>query len=63
VLTGHGVARQIVTVVKSLPFSWAHSVIKADGCYYDSMGEFSTDIYRARARIHPKVELKITYTS
>lgn len=31
------------------------------GRYYDSKGEFSTSIYRARAKIDPKVSFEIDY--
>ncbi len=62
VLSAQGIACQMVVVVKAGLGAWAHSVVEVAGRYYDSMGEFSTDIYRARARIHPKVELDIRYS-
>lgn len=40
---------------------WYHSVVKVGSTYYDSMGVFSEAIYRARARIHPKVTFLIGY--
>jgi hypothetical protein len=40
---------------------WAHAAVKVGNRYYDSMGEFSASIYRARAKVHPKVTLDITY--
>lgn len=61
VLSEQGITCQIVTAVKQGFGSWAHSIVEVDGCYYDSMGEFSTGIYRVRARIHPKVGLDIHY--
>jgi hypothetical protein len=51
----------MVTVVKTGLGSWAHAVVEVAGRYYDSMGEFSADLYRARARIHPKVTVSIDY--
>lgn len=41
---------------------WYHSVVSVYGKKFDSMGEFSAEIYRARAKIHPGVSIKITYT-
>jgi hypothetical protein len=41
--------------------TWYHCVVKVGRTYYDSMGEFSEAIYRARAKIHPKSTLTITY--
>jgi hypothetical protein len=61
VLTSQGVACQIVTAVKDRPCAWAHSVVEVAGRYYDSMGEFSTEIYRTRARIYPMVDVDIQY--
>lgn len=61
VLSAHGIPCQIVTAVKKWFGSWAHAVVEVDGHYYDSMGEFSTDIYRARAKVRPKVTLDIEY--
>jgi hypothetical protein len=40
---------------------WAHEVVEAAGRYYDSLGEFSANIYRARVKLHPTVTLDITY--
>lgn len=63
VLDAQGVPCRMVTAKPDDTFNaWAHSVVEVDGRYYDSMGEFSTDIYRVRARIHPKVTLGITFT-
>jgi hypothetical protein len=59
VLSAQGFACQMVVAVKDN--AWTHSVVEVAGCYYDSMGEFSTYIYRNRAKIHPKVELNISY--
>lgn len=61
VLSAHRIPCQIVAAVKKWFGSWAHAVVEVDGRYYDSMGEFSTDIYRARAKVHPKVTLDIEY--
>ena len=61
VLTEQGVACKMVTVTPRGLLPWAHAVVEVDGRYYDSMGEFSTDIYRARAKIHPTVGVRIEY--
>lgn len=41
---------------------WAHLLVEVDGKFYDSMGEFSTEIYRARAKIHPTVKIQLKFT-
>lgn len=61
VLTARGITCQLITAVKPGLGGWAHAVVKVAGRYYDSMGEFSTGIYRARAKIHPTVTLDIVY--
>lgn len=63
VLTTQRITCQMICAVKKSFGAWAHMVVEVDGRYYDSIGEFSTDIYRARAKIHPKVSLDITYQS
>lgn len=60
-LSARGITCKLVTAVKSGFGGWAHSLVEVAGRYYDSMGEFSTTIYRARAKIHPTVTLDITY--
>lgn len=52
---------KMITVVNRSFVSWAHSVVEVNGRYFDSMGEFSSDIYRARAKIHPTVNLKLSF--
>lgn len=42
--------------------NWAHLLVEVDGKSYDSMGEFSTEIYRARAKIHPSVTVDLKFT-
>lgn len=42
---------------------WAHSLVMCEGRYYDSMGEFSTQIYKNRMKIHLAVNIEITYTA
>lgn len=54
-------ACKMVTVVNRGVLPWAHSVVEVDGRYYDSLGEFSTPIYRVRAKIHPSVTLSLRY--
>lgn len=61
VLSAQGIQCEMVTVVPKGLGAWAHAVVAVDGRYYDSMGEFSADIYRARAKIHPKVRFEIDY--
>lgn len=61
VLSGNGIPCRVFSVVKSGGNSWAHAVVKIGGRYYDSLGEFSTSIYRNRAKIHPTVSTNITY--
>lgn len=60
-LSSRGIPCEMVTVVKNGLGSWAHAVVEVNERLYDSLGEFSTDIYRARAKIHPSVKLDITY--
>lgn len=60
-LTSQGQCCQLVTAVKHGINGWAHAIVQADGRYYDSMGEFSVEIYRKRARVHPTVQLHIEF--
>jgi hypothetical protein len=41
--------------------TWYHQVLEHDGRYYDSMGEFSTEVLGKRLKIHPKVEFELSY--
>ena len=52
---------KMVTAVKGGLGAWAHSIVEVDGRYYDSMGEFSVDIYRTRMKVHPTVKLDIQF--
>jgi hypothetical protein len=61
VLAFQGIDCQMATAEKQDLHGWAHSVVQVGQRYYDSMGEFSTDIYRARSKIHPKVTLDIRF--
>ena len=61
VLVAQGIQCQMACAVNKVGNGWAHSVVKVDGRYYDSMGEFSTVIYRTRAKIHPSVSVTIQY--
>ena len=61
VLSGQGMHCRMVTAMPTGLRPFAHAVVEVDGKYYDSMGEFSTSIYRTRAKIHPKVALDIEY--
>jgi hypothetical protein len=65
VLQERGIPCKLVTAAykaspESMP-SWYHEVLEHDGRLYDSMGEFSADIYRTRAKIHPKVSFVMEY--
>lgn len=61
VLWEHGIPCQMVTAMNRQGHAWAHAVVEVAGSYYDSLGEFSTAIYRGRAKIHPSVSLEIAY--
>lgn len=62
ILKSRGVpCRMFTAKPDSLLNVWYHSVVKVDEVYYDSMGEFSCEIYRARAKIHHKVSFDIGY--
>lgn len=61
VLSGQGIPCQMATVVPRGLGKWAHAVVEVAGRYYDSMGEFSAGIYRARAKIHPSVTFDFDY--
>ncbi|HRQ47925.1 MAG TPA: hypothetical protein PK725_13315 [Rhodocyclaceae bacterium] len=61
VLSAQGIQCEMVTVVPKGLEAWAHALVAVAGRYYDSMGEFSADIYRTRAKIHPKVRFELDY--
>lgn len=61
VLIGQGVACRMAVAHCRGTLGWSHSLVEVDGRYYDSMGEFSTEIYRKRAKIHPAVTVAIDY--
>ena len=61
VLSAQDIPCEMVTVAPNGLDKWAHAVVEVAGRYYDSMGEFSADIYRDRARIHPSVQFSLTY--
>jgi hypothetical protein len=61
VLSTSGLRCQMFTAVPSEHPRWAHVVIKVDGRYYDSIGEFSASIYRNRTKIHRAVSFDISY--
>lgn len=39
--------------------TWYHLVVKHDGRYYDSLGEFDEKILRKRLKIHPAVSFEL----
>lgn len=41
--------------------SWYHAVVSVNGVMYDSLGEFSEDIHKARNKIGPKSGYKLTF--
>lgn len=53
--------KMVCAVNKDGMHGWAHLVVEVDGRFYDSLGEFSTAIYRTRAKIHPSVSMAIKY--
>ena len=53
--------KMVCAVCKNGLDGWAHSVIQVEDRFYDSLGEFSTTIYRTRAKIHPSVSATIEY--
>lgn len=59
VLSARGIACQIVTAIQK--GRWAHALVEVDGRYYDSLGEFSTLIYRQRTKVHPSVSQDLIY--
>lgn len=61
VLAAQGIQCQMVTIVPINLNPWAHAVVEVDGRYFDSMGEFSVDIYRTRAKIHPGISVEFKY--
>ena len=63
VLSAQGIQCGMVTVVPNGLDNWAHAVVEVAGRHYDSMGEFSSEIYRARARVHPAVQFQFDYRS
>lgn len=65
ILKARGVECRLITASCSFgmrsSLNWAHAVVGVGNRYYDSMGEFSASLYRQRAKIHPKVDFKITF--
>jgi hypothetical protein len=61
VLASQGIPCHMVSVYRKEGNHWGHLVVAAFGRMYDSLGEFSTDIYRARAKVHPAVALDLVY--
>lgn len=43
--------------------TWYHLVVEHEGTYYDSLGEFSSEIIRKRLKIHPSVDFHLTFQS
>ncbi|MCZ7861428.1 hypothetical protein O9X98_08460 [Agrobacterium salinitolerans] len=42
--------------------TWYHLVVEHDGVYYDSLGEFSTEIMRTRLKVRPSTQWELTFT-
>ena len=61
VLSANNIQARMVTVTPNRIDTWAHAVVEVAGRYYDSMGEFSLEIYRARAKVHPSVTFGLDY--
>ena len=45
----------------SVERSWYHSVVSVDGVMYDSLGEFSADIHRARIKVKDPANYVLTF--
>lgn len=64
VLVENGLTPKLV-VAGHLSFSsrntWYHQVVEQDGVFYDSLGEFSTEIIRKRLKIHPSVKFELEF--
>lgn len=41
--------------------TWYHLVVAHGGRYYDSLGEFSSEILRKRLKIHPSVQFELEF--
>jgi hypothetical protein len=41
--------------------TWYHLVVEHGGRYYDSLGEFSSEILRKRLKIHPAVQFDLEF--
>lgn len=41
--------------------TWYHLVVEHDGIYYDSLGEFSTDIMRTRLKVRSSTQYELTF--
>ena len=41
--------------------TWYHLVVEQGGRYYDSMGEFGSEILRKRLKIHPTVQFELEF--
>ncbi|WP_212684587.1 hypothetical protein [Thalassospira xiamenensis] len=66
VLMRNGVEAQVITASATWAHgaqSWAHSLVKVGSKYYDSLGEFSEEIWRKRNRIHATVESDVRYSA
>jgi len=64
VLEENGFEVRMVTAGRtgvSANMTWYHSVVQVDGRFYDSMGEFSTEIVRKRNRIHHSVNYELSF--
>lgn len=65
VLTERGIPCSMHTVSnrwhRNAEPDWYHALLRVDGKYYDSLGEFSTEIYRGRNKIHPKVDVFLEF--
>lgn len=64
VLLENGFDAELVSVGykgATVEHSWYHAVVSVDGTMYDSLGEFSEDILKARMKIKPTVEYKLSF--
>ena len=59
VLEAVGIPCTLCTATSHGVIKWGHAVVRVGDTYYDSLGAFSPEVYRARAKVHPTVQLDI----
>ncbi|MBY3155199.1 hypothetical protein HFO56_23030 [Rhizobium laguerreae] len=64
VLAENGFSPSLVTAFyrgATVARTWYHQVVEVDGRMYDSLGEFSTEIMRARLKVRPTSTYELKY--